>query len=258
MQDAGILEIVSSPEMYVRYLEVQGDNLYYSPGNIAMAMFQAPNVTQFGTQDKWKTLGWSVKDTELGNSFQIFSRASFGKGYVLAPAYDISQTYGREVKKVTLENGTPEMEKALTTVLNYSVVPVVVDGGLDCPAYYDADKMELAVNPDYPDNEAFASIAAEVAHSRMHSKGVNSYYSRDECSLDAQSVSYLLCRKFGVPQDIPDLPRLGELYRGWTSQEARQALSTIQDMGKKMANSIDRNITPPEHTRGSRMRRPER
>lgn len=45
MQDAGILKIVSSPEMYARYLEVQGDNLYYSPGNIALAMFQAPHVT---------------------------------------------------------------------------------------------------------------------------------------------------------------------------------------------------------------------
>ena len=258
MQDAGILEIVSSPEMYARYLEVQWDNLYYSPGNIALAMFQAPNVTQFGTQDKWKTMGRSVKDTELGNSFQIFSRASFGKGYVLAPAYDISQTYGRDVKTAVLENNSPEMEKALDTVLNYAVVPVVIDTSIDCPAYYDGAKLELAVDPNYPDDEAFAAIAAEVAHSRMHAKGVNSYYSRDECSLDAQSVSYLLCRKFGVPQDSPDLSRLGELYRGWTSQEARQALSTVQDLGKKMANSIDRNIAPPEHTRGSHMRRPER
>ena len=258
MQDAGIMEIASNPEAYVRYLELQGDNPHYSPGNIALAMFQNPDVTQFGTREKWKTMGRSVKDSEAGKSFQIFSRGSFGKGYVLAPAYDISQTYGREVKKVTLENGSPEMEKALTTVFNYSVVPVVIDSGLDCPAYYDAEKMELAVNPDYPDNEAFAAIAAEAAHSRLHAKGVNAYYTRAECDLDAQSISCILCRRFGVERSMPDLSRLGELYSGWATPEVRQALDSVQDMSKKMVNSIERNIAPPEHTRGNPVKRPER
>lgn len=109
MQDAGIVEIASSPEAYIRYLELQGDNPYYSPGNIALAMFQKSDVTQFGTREKWKSLGRSVKDSEAGKGFQIFSRGTFGKGYVLAPAYDISQTYGREVKKAVLENNSPDV-----------------------------------------------------------------------------------------------------------------------------------------------------
>ena len=124
--------------------------------------------------------------------------------------------------------------------------------------YYDAKKLELAVNPNYPDNEAFAAIAAEVAHSRMHARGVNSYYSREECSLDAQSVSCILCRRFGIQRESPDLSRLSELYQGWTPQEVRQALDTVQSMSKKIGNSIDRNIAPQEHTRSSHARRPER
>lgn len=258
MQDMGVARIVSLPEVYARYLEVQGDNPYYSPGNIAMAMLQVPGVTQFGTREKWKSLGRSVKDTEARNSFQIFSRASFGKGYVLTPAYDMSQTYGREVRAIVLAEGSPEMEKAMSTVLNYAVVPVVLEEGLDGPARYDADKLELAVDPNYPDSQTFAALAAEVAHSRMHGKGTNGHYSREDCELDAQSVSYILCRRFGVQREPPDLSRLDELYRGWTPQEARQALDSIQDMSKKMANSIERNIAPQVHTRGSQARRPER
>lgn len=258
MQDAGIAEVASNPEIYLRYLEIQGDNLYYSPGNIALAMFQFPQVTQFGTREKWKTLGRSVKDAEASNGFQIFSRAAMGKGYVLAPAYDLSQTYGRELQPQRLDSDTPEMEKALSTVLNYAVVPVVLEEELERPAYYDAEKLELAVNPNYPDNEAFAAIAAEVAHSRMHARGVNSYYSREDCSLDAQSVSCILCRRFGIQREGPDLSRLSELYQGWTPQEVRQALDTVQSMSKKIGNSIDRNITPQEHTRSSHARRPER
>ena len=38
MQDMGVARIVSLPEAYAKYLEVQGDNPYYSPGNIALAM----------------------------------------------------------------------------------------------------------------------------------------------------------------------------------------------------------------------------
>ncbi len=40
MQDAGVEEITSSPELYVKYLDMQGDNPTYSAGNIALVMFQ--------------------------------------------------------------------------------------------------------------------------------------------------------------------------------------------------------------------------
>ena len=49
MQDAGIVEITSNPEMYVKYLDMQGDNPAYSVGNIALVMFQDPEATVFGT-----------------------------------------------------------------------------------------------------------------------------------------------------------------------------------------------------------------
>ena len=56
MQDAGVEEITSSPELYVKYLDMQGDNPTYSAGNIALVMFQDPEATVFGTAERWKTL----------------------------------------------------------------------------------------------------------------------------------------------------------------------------------------------------------
>ena len=99
----------------------------------------------------------------MKNSFQIFPGRPSARGISLAPAYDVSQTYGREVRAISLADGSPEMEKALSTVLNYAVVPVVLDQGLEGPARYDEKKLELAVNPDFPDHEMFAALAAEVA-----------------------------------------------------------------------------------------------
>jgi len=202
MQDAGITEITTTPEAYARYLEMQGDNPTYSAGNIALVMFGQPQATIFATRDRWKTLNRSVMEAEKGKGTKIFARSPMGRGYTLADAYDISQTQGREIKQTVLRDDTKDMETALSTVLNYAVVPVVIDEELPVAAFYDQRNMELAVNPTFPDSEAFAAIAAEVAHSRLHAKGAFPGYDRDECDLDAQSVSYILCRRFGREKRI--------------------------------------------------------
>lgn len=258
MQDTAVSQIAQSPEAYAAYLDCQGDNLMYSVGNIALALFQKPEVTKFGTAERWKSLGRTVLQSERSKGFQIFARSSFGKGYQLTDAYDIPQTQGRELTNTGIQNGSKEMEQAMGTVLNYSAVPVVIDENMDIPAYYDQENLELAVNPRYPDNEAFSAIATEVAHSRFHNKGRNPFYNREESELDAQSVSYILCRRYEVKREMPDLSNLEQLYDGWSSEEVRRALDSVQGLCKQMGNSIDRNLEPKQHTRGTQARRPSR
>lgn len=171
LQDAAVMEITSSPEAYSHYLDLQGDNPAYSAGNIALAMVQDGDVTVFGTKEKWKMLGRFVPVSENGNGIHIFARSTFGKGYTLADAYDVRQTQGRPMKEVKLENDTREMESAMATLLNYAACQVVIDRELHTPAVYDPQRMEVAINPDYPDGEMFAAIATAVAHSRLHGKG---------------------------------------------------------------------------------------
>jgi hypothetical protein len=257
MQDASITEITSNSEAYARYLDMQGDNPTYSAGNIALVMLQDPEATQFGTRDRWNTLGRSVPDAEVGKGVKIFARTAFSKGTILTDAYDIRQTQGRSVKENQLQNGSKEMEDALTTLLNYSVAPVTIDKELDGPALYDEAQIELVINPNYDDNVSFAHIAAEVAHSRFHAKGANRNYDRAECELDAQSVSYILCRRFGIDRELPDVSGVAALYDGWEPQERRQALDCVQDMSKQIGGSIERDITPQQRSRAP-MRRATR
>ena len=258
MQDAGITEITSNPEAYARYLEMQGDTPSYSAGNIALVMFGNPEATVFGTRDRWKTLNRSVVDSEKNNGVKIFARSPMGRGYTLADAYDIKQTQGRDISRITLQNDSKEMEAALTTVLNYAVVPVVIDKELPAPAFYDSANLELAINPDYPDNEAFAAITAEVAHSRFHAKGANASYDRGECELDAQSISYILCRRYGIERPMPDMSNLAALYEGWEPQECRQALDNIQDTSKQFGRSIEKNLEMGKQRSRAPVHRPTR
>jgi len=241
MQEAGIEAITTDPDGYIRYLNMQGDNPTYSSGNVAIAMVGLPEgTTLFGTAERWRALHRSIKAGEVG--VKIFARDQRTKQRILVDVYDVSQTQGREVKQTIFRDSSKEMESALGTLLNYSKATPVTDKDLDAPAYYDEEREELAINPDYPDGEAFASIAAEVALTRFHDKGYNRNYSWERYELDAQSVAYILCRRFGIRPQVPNLERLAERFEGMDPQEAREVLDGIQDMSRQIGYAIEKGL----------------
>ncbi len=256
MQDTGVEFITTDPDSYIRYLTMQGDNPTYSAGNVAIALVGLPDgATVFGTAERWQTLRRTVKEGERG--VKIFARDQRTNQYTLADAYDVSQTQGQEVKKTVFQDGSKEMETALATLLNYSKAAPVTDKDLDAPAYFDEERKELAINPDDPDSEAFASIAAEVALTRFHDKGYNRDYSWARYELDAQSVAYILCRRFGIEPQTPNMERLAERFEGMTPDEARKVLDGIQDMSKQIGRSIERSLEEQKRSRTA-VRRPAR
>ena len=258
MQDQGIEMIVSDPDQYIRYLTMQGDNPTYSAGNVAIVLAGMRDATIFGTRDRWQTLGRTVMMDEQDQGVKIFARDARTKAYALADAYDISQTQGRDLKQKVLREDTPDMATALKTLLNYSKAEPVVDKEMDAAAFFDEEKRELAVNPDFSDQEAFASIAAEVALTRFHDKGYNREYSWARYELDAQSVSYILCRRYGIEPVQPTMERLRERFVGMSTDECRTVLDNIQNMGKRIGRSIDMNIEAERRKSRTAERRPVR
>ena len=258
MQDRGMEMIVSDPDQYIRYLTMQGDNPTYSAGNVAIVLAGMKDATIFGTRDRWQTLGRTVMLEEQDRGVKIFARDARTKAYALTDAYDVTQTQGKDVKHKTLRENTPEMSSALQTLLNYSKAPPAIDKELDSPAFFDEEKRELAVNPNYTDPEAFAVIAAEVALTRYHDKGYNRDYSWGRYDLDAQSVSYILCRKYGIEPKQPNMERLSERFVGMDIDECKSVLDKIQDMSKQIGRSIDLNIEAERRKSRTAERRPVR
>ena len=256
MQDCGIELIVNDPAQYLHYLILQGDNPAYSAGNVAIVLAGMAGATVFGTRDRWQTLGRSVMEGEV--VVKIFARDARTKSYALADAYDVSQTQGKDLKQRTLREDSTEMSSALKTLLNYSKAEPVVDHDLDTPAFFDEEKRELAINPDYSDPEAFAAIAAEVALTRFHDKGYNPDYSWARYELDAQSVSYILCRRYGIEPKQPNLERLAERFEGMSSDECKSVLDKVQDMSRQIGRSIDLNIEAEKRKSRTAERRPVR
>lgn len=247
-RDAGVTEITSDPETFARYLEMQGDNPSYSAGNIAAVMAQLPEATVVGTVERWKSQGRHVMDSEWEKGAKIFARAPSGRGYILDAVYDVSQTQGRDPQTVRLADDTKEMETALTALLNFSPVHVVADEELSSDAFYDPKTMELAINPNTSDSQAFAAIAAEIAHARFHDRGRAFDYSREGCELSAQSMSCILCRRFGIERELPDLSKVTERFQGWKTQDRLNLLIGIQGMSRQIGGSIEKAMAPPQRT----------
>ena len=246
LRDESVTEITSAPEVFARYLDMQGDNPAYGAGNIALVMKQNPEAAVFFTRDHWKAKGRFVLEDQQEKGAKIFARSSSGRSYVLADAFDVTQTQGRDVRMPHLENDTPQMEIALTALLNYSPVRVEANAELSTGAYYAPRNMVLSINPGYSDSQAFAAIATEIAQARFHDRGYNPNYSREGCELSAQSVSYILCRRFGISQEWPSLSRLPSLCKGWPAQDRLEFLNTIQGMSRQIGNSIEKSLSPPQ------------
>lgn len=258
MQNCGIEMITTDPAQYVRFLTMQGDNPGYSAGNVAIVLAGLNGATMFGTRERWQSMGRTVLEEQQGQGVKIFARDPRTKAYALADAYDISQTQGREVRRRPLREDTEEMSSALSTLLNYSKAKLDIDKDLATPAYFDEQSRELVINPDFPDEEAFASIAAEVALTRYHDKGYNRDYSWARYELDAQSVSYILCRRYGIEPKTPNMERLAERFSGMDIDECKAVLDKMQDMSKQIGRSIDLNIEAEKRKTRTAVRRPAR
>ena len=46
--------------------------------------------------------------------------------------------------------------------------------------------------------------------------------------MDAESVSYMLCRNFGVETPQPDVSRVGQVFDGMEVQDRRRVLDSLQ------------------------------
>ncbi|MDE6456046.1 MAG: hypothetical protein K2L38_09125, partial [Dysosmobacter sp.] len=90
------------------------------------------------------------------------------------------------------------------------------------------------------------------AQARFHDRGRNPGYSRESCELSAQSVSYILCRRFGIQRELPDLTGLAERYQGWNAQDRLNVLKGIQGMSRQIGGSIEKTIAPPQRAAPSR------
>ena len=143
-------------------------------------------------------------DSIIGEAYTYVRDGRQYRGYKVGRVFDISQTAGRgQMVKNQLTDNSDAMSKALYQLLTVSPVPIVTGDARGQDALYDPNQQQIIVSGYISDSAAFRALSREIVHAGIHDHGNFPYYSRESCALGADSVSYMLCRSYGVPCDRP-------------------------------------------------------
>ena len=251
MSDESIMQVTQQPQAYLRYLDVQADNPQYSASNVLLALAQNPEITQVNSLERWNRLGRTVKREESGLKIRVSDRyvkdGQEYRGYKIGRVFDVGQTSGKGgVQKIALGDNTPQMDTALRELLDLSPVSVVTNTILRSDAFYDPNAQEISVSSQLTDGQTFAALSREIVHAQIHNHGQFPYYSREDSKLDADSVSYMLCRSFGVPQPRPDVSRIAAMNDGLDAKDRRSMLDSVQQIFRNMQSKVQQEVAPPE------------
>lgn len=183
------------------YLDVQTRFSRYSATNVLLILAQKPDATQLKDFDGWKDAGASIKRQQKGISIlepgEEYERedGSIGTSYNVKRVFDISQTTARVKVQPSVSMDDRLLLKAL---ISRPTVPMqMVD---DLPnhmgALYDHDQQVIFVRRGMNAADIFRSVSKELAHAEI--AAVTKDYTREGAAFAAYSVSYILCREYGV------------------------------------------------------------
>ena len=257
MLDVAVMRVTTVSDEYLRYLDVQADNPAFSSANVMLALAQNPEVSMMRTMQGWTKLGRSVIAGEEGMKIRLADAyAKSGRqytGFRIGRAFDLSQTVGFPVSRpFPLEEHTPRMDIALRQMIRISPVPIQTIADSRLEAKYDPREKVICISRDLPDTQTFAALAREVFHAATHAETRMIEYNAGENVLDAESVSYMLCRRYGIPCEYPEASDVSEFY---TDMDAKDRGSIVEGMYKSfrsMERSIQKELDPPSQSRSSR------
>ena len=251
LSDDAVMRVTSEPGAYLHYLDTQAINPRYSASNVMLAMAQNPDITYINSLESWGRLGRSVNREETGLKIRVSDPyVKDGRqyhGYKIGRVFDITQTHGKAgTPAMTLRDNTPEMDAALRRLLDSAGVPVVTNDTMYQDAFYDPKTQSIVVSPRLSDSKTFAALAREIVHAGIHDRGRYPYYSREGCAMDAECVSYMLCRNFGVDTPQPNVSGVRQAFDGMEAQDRRGVVDSLQKYFRKLQRDIQREISPQE------------
>ena len=235
------------------YLEVQSRFDRYTATNALLILAQKPEATQLRDFESWRSTGAFIKRQEMSHGISILEPGdeyrredgSVGTYYNVKKVYDVSQTNARSKVQPAVSMDERLLLKAL---IHRPPVPMQTVDELpnNMGALYDHDQQVIFVRRGMTAEDIFRSVSKELAHAEI--AGTRSAYRREDAAFAAYSVSYLLCRKYGIDVSGYDFSRLPEGFREADPQSIRAALTEMRDTANtisgRMYRVLEQNKAP--------------
>lgn len=247
MRDESLMSVTTDPELYTHFLVLQADNIGLSAGNIALAMSQLVQPSKLGTTDYWHKQGRYVLDEEMQKGASVFvpPRNPNLRGYFMGSYYDVSQTTGRPMKEtVPLAEGSERMNAAFSALLDTAPVRFVENTQLETPVRYHERDCVLEINTGYNMSQVFSALATEISYARIHDRGQNRDFDRGSFQLTAESIGFMVCRRFGVDCPLPNADRVEQHFSFYEADERGRSLDLMRQTARNMGDTVERSIQP--------------
>ena len=259
--EQGVKEIFTS-EKYEEFLKTYSKFHKYSINNSILILMQRPDASNIASFQTWKKLGRQINKGEKGIKVlvpipykyekEVESKTGdkevielSGTSFRVGNVFDISQTSGKELPKLTtdLKEYSADIELAIDAVARTSKVPVRFESDMphDKKGYYSINNKEIVINDNMSDTQTFKTLIHEIAHSKIHAKDLKKYNAHER-EVQAESVAYVVCNTYGIDTSEYSFGYIA----GWSSNkemsELKESLSIIQDCSSEMIKNIDKAI----------------
>ena len=251
LADATTQEVAANGDKYQAFLDVKSRLIHYSATNALLVLAQRPLATLFRDFNGWKSEGVSIKRNEshvkileAGDSYER-PDGSIGTSWNVKHVFDVSQTTSRQRPRPAPQVDDRSLLHALVRQS-----PVPVQGIDELPnnmgAYYDHDQSVIFVRRGMEAHDIFRSLSKEIAHAEL--AGADPNYTRADAAFAAYSVSYIVCKRYGVDVSGYDFSRLPDSFRDADPQSIRATLNEISDVAKdmngRMSRALEQNKPP--------------
>ena len=175
---------------------------------------------------------------------------SIGTYYNAKKMYDISQTTAKGQYRPQIAVDERQLIRALT--YNPPVSMQAVEPGqlsLGEGARFIPKECRIDIQKDMEAPVIFRCVTRELAHAQF-AKG-RQEYDREQNTLPARSVSYLLCKKYGVDTQNFEFQDASDYLGGLEPQEVRKALSQIRDTASDLASRMSKVLEPDRSSRAT-------
>ena len=258
MADAATQEISADGERYKAFLDVKARLINYSATNALLVLAQRPLATQLRDFDGWKNEGASIKRNEshikILEAGDNYARddGTVGTSWNVKHVFDVSQTNARQRQRPAVQ---PDDRQLLSALIHKAPVPIqsVDELPRNMGAYYDHDQQVIFVRRGMEAHDIFRSLSKEIAHAELAYS--DPAYDRREAGFAAYSVSYIVCKRYGVDVGGYDFSRLPDSFRDADPKDIRATLNAISDTAKDMTGRMHRVL---EQNKAPRVREQER
>lgn len=248
MIDKTCTEMMTSPEAFRQYLDVQGRFDRYSVNNAILVSAQMPQATQLKDYGSWKQSRVYVdKDAakvtilEPGKEYTR-DDGTKAVGYNAKVVYDISQTSAKNHGQPQETKSIRELVSALIDASPVGFQPVE---NLEMAAFYDRSQQTIFIKTGLSEEQLFVSMAKEVSAAVFDFKHGES---RDASDFKSFCVAYMVSARYGVDTRGFRFDSLPKEFDGMEVQAFKGELGSMRDvLGEiqtDMYKSMEKNKPP--------------